>query len=71
MNTNFSLKPGATSTTKMLLNCLRSHADLSMEEICHITGLHASSIRSNLYYYVKIGLVEKTGVKPNYLYKLK
>lgn len=70
MNSNFSLKPGATTSTRLILNLLKEK-DWSLEELVDATGLFRGSIYSNLTYYVKIKLVEKTGVKPNYIYKLK
>jgi len=67
MNTNFSLKPGSTS--KIILSCLRSWA--TAQEIIIITGLNQKIVRAKITYYGKIGMVEKTGIKPYYLYRLK
>ena len=70
MNTNFSLKPGSTSTTKMLLSLLREK-DWTIQELCDELGCASKSIYGNLTYYRKIGLVERIGAKPCYVYKLK
>jgi hypothetical protein len=70
MNTNFSLKPGSTSTTKMLLSLLREK-DWTLQELMDELCCARVSLYSNLTYYRKIGLVERVGVKPCYVYKLK
>jgi len=69
MNTNFSLKPGSTSTTKMILTCLKKK-DYTLQELADELGVLKLNLYSNLRYYVKIGLVERTGIKPYYLYRL-
>lgn len=59
------------TTSKWILKVLRDHESMSINQIANLAGLRTTAITSRLYYWVSIGKVEKTGVKPYYLYKLK
>jgi len=54
---------GSSTTTDRLMKALRTMPDVSFNELAFVVGVHPSSIRSNLYYYIKIGMVERTGIK--------
>jgi len=69
MKTNFSLKPGAMKSTRLLLQ-LFMEKDWTMQELIEETKQCRKSIYSNLFYYQKIGLIQRSGIKPNYIYQL-